>query len=112
MAIHSVAHSYTLVSDTKSASGDNELVASPGASRLIAVKDIFVQNESEVETVAILKSGSSAQWRGKLAAGASMSLNFDVGSVWRLAKNQALNLNLSGANLHSFTVRYNTEIAE
>lgn len=104
-------NTYTQATGTKAASGDNELVAAPASGDRLAVKELVVQNESTTETTVILKSGSTAKWRGKLAANASLALSFESGEEWRLGTAEALVLNLSGANSHGYSVRYFTETA-
>jgi hypothetical protein len=99
----------TVVSGTKASSGANELVAAPGTGTRIVVKEIVVQNESSTETTAILKSATTAYWRGKLAANAALSIAFADGDEARLGTNEALNLVLDGANSHGYSVRYFTE---
>lgn len=111
MGVPSVPSSYTHASGTKSASGNNELIAAPGATRRLVIIDIVVQNESATETTVLLKSGSTTQWRGKLVAGAALSMSFQRGQEWRLGANEALNLDLGGANSHGYSVRYMTELA-
>lgn len=100
---------YTQATGTKAASGNNELVAAPGAGYRLVVKDIHIQNESTTETTAKLKSGSTDIRRAKLAGSAWFSLSFAANEEWRLAENEALNLDLSGANSHGYSLRYFTE---
>lgn len=105
-----VVQLYTAPAATTTAtSGDQTLVAAPGAGFRLVVKDLVVQNESSTETTVILKSGSTAAWRAKLAANAALALSFDEGNEWRLGTNEALVLNLSGAHSHSYSGRYFTE---
>ena len=100
---------FTQTASTAASSGDNTVVAAPSAGNHLVVKDLMVQNESSTETTVILKSGSTAKWRGKLAANASLSLSFATGEEWRLGSAEALVLNLSGANSHGYSVRHRTE---
>ncbi len=100
---------YTQAASTAASSGDNTVVAAPSAGNHLVVKDLMVQNESSTETTIILKSGSTAKWRGKLAANAALSLGFATGEEWRLGSAEALVLNLSGANSHGYSIRYRTE---
>lgn len=100
---------YTYLSGTKASSGNNEVVAAPGAGYRLVVKELVIQNESSTETTVILKSASTSIWRGKLAANASLALSFATGEEWRLGTNEALNLDLSGANSHGYSGRYYTE---
>ena len=100
---------FTGAASTAASSGDNTLVAAPSAGNHLVVKDLMIQNESSTETTIILKSGSTAKWRGKLAANAALSLGFATGEEWRLGSAEALVLNLSGANSHGYSIRYRTE---
>ena len=99
------------VTGTKASSGDNTaLIAAPGASRRIVITSIELQNESTTGTTLILKSGSTAFWR-VLAQnqGDGFAFNFMPGLEWRLGVNEALVLNLSGANSCGYSVAYYTE---
>lgn len=100
------------VSGTKASSGDNELVAAPGAGIRIVVKAWHVQNESSAATTFILKDGSSSEYR-YLAQnqGDGHGRVYEQDFEWRLAANSALNLNLSGANSHGYWLEYWTEAA-
>lgn len=112
MAVISTPSTYTQAAGTKSSSGNNEVVATPGAGKRLVVKDLLVQNESSTDTTVLLKSGSTTKWRAVLAGKASISLSFDRGDEWRLGINEALNLDLSGANSHGYSIRYTTELGE
>lgn len=105
-----VVQLYTpLAATTTATSGDQTLITAPGAGYRLVVKELVVQNESAIETTAILLSGSDARWRAKLAANAALSLSFADGEEWRLGTNEALVLNLSGANSHGYSGRYYIE---
>lgn len=101
--------SYTQATGTAATSGDNTLVAAPGAGNHLVIKELVVQNESSTATTVILKSGSTAKWRGRLAENDALSLGFSAGEEWRLGSNEALVANLSGANSHGYSVRYYIE---
>lgn len=107
--IEETIYTYTHLTGTAAASGDNQLVAAPAAGSRLVIKDLIVQNESAAETTVILRSGATAIWRAKLAARESLVLGFAAGEEWRLGAAEALILNLSGANSHGFSVRYRTE---
>jgi accessory colonization factor AcfC len=96
---------YTATAAATATSGDQTLVAAPAAGNHLVVKDLLVQNESTTETTVILKSGSTAKWRAKLAANASLALSFADGEEWRLGSAEALVLNLSEANSHGYSIR-------
>lgn len=105
----SAIRTYTGTATATATSGDQTLVAAPAAGNHLVVKDLLVQNESAVETTVILKSGTTAKWRAKLAANASLALSFADGEEWRLGTAEALVLNLSGANSHGYSIRHRTE---
>jgi hypothetical protein len=95
---------------TAALSGDNTLVAAPGANTRIVVTAFTVQNESATATTMILKSTSANRWRvlGQ-AQGDGLAMVFPVGQGWKLGTNEALLLNLSGANSCGYNVQYYTE---
>jgi len=92
---------------TEADSGDNTLVAAPGAGKRLVVTDILVQNESSTATTVILKDGSTSRWRSLLQnQGDALVLSFSPERYWKLAANSALVLNLSGANSHGVSLYY------
>jgi hypothetical protein len=97
---------------TAALSGDNTLVAAPGANIRLVVTAFTIQNESATATTMILKSASTNRWRvlGQ-AQGDGLAMTFPVGQGWKLAANEALLLNLSGANSCGYSVQYYTEAA-
>lgn len=102
--------SISVVTGTKSSSGDNELVAAPGASTRIVVCWVVIQNESSTATTLILRDGTTSKIR-VLAQnqGDGLTMVFPADARWKLTANTALNLNLSGANSCGYTVGYYTE---
>ena len=100
----------TTVTGTVNSSGDTELIAAPGASTRIVVTEITIQLEGSVSTTVLFKSASTTIRRWLLPAlGQGISWVFDQGREPRLGTNEALNINLSGANTVGYTVRYHTE---
>lgn len=98
-------------SGTKASSGDNELVAAPGAGNCLVLYFVQVQNESAVSTVVKLKDGAAQFYQAELTgegAGSVLDIPQD-GVALKLSPNSALNLNLSGANSHNYTVWYTVE---
>lgn len=91
-----------------STSGDNTLIAAPGAGLRIVLYAWAVWNESTTETLAILKSASIATIDRYLPntkpVGKQMVL--PAGYAIQLAVNEALVLNLNGANAHGYAVYY------
>lgn len=100
------------VTGTKSAAGDNELIAAPAAGKRIVVVAFVIQNESATATTLILKDGSTSQIRcfGQ-NQGDGLTMTFPAGREWKLTAAAALNLNLSGANSCGYSVQYYTETA-
>ena len=96
---------------TVSSSGDNEVIAAPGASTRIVVVKALIQNESETKTLVLVKSGSTTKRRLLLKGeyGFGALLEFDPGREWGLGANEALKLNLDGANQVGYTIDYYTE---
>lgn len=101
----------TVVNTTASTTGDNEIVAAPGAGNRIVVTAFVMQNESATATTLILRSAATTNgWRMLCQnQGDGLSKDFPDGAPWRLGANEALNLNLSGANSCGVTVMYYTE---
>jgi hypothetical protein len=101
----------TVINTTKSATGDNEIVAAPGADVRIVVLSFLMQNESSTATTMILRSAATTNgWRylGQ-SQGDSLSMVFSLARPWKLGTNEALNLNLDGANSCGMSVAYYTE---
>jgi hypothetical protein len=96
----------TAVSGTKNGSGDNSLIAAPGAGWRIVVVAFVIQNESAVATTLILKDGATARFRvlGQ-NQGDGLALNLSLYPL-RLSDNAALVLNLSDANSCGYSVHY------
>jgi hypothetical protein len=105
-----VEKSLSYATGTASTSGDNTLVSAPGASNRLVVTAFVIQNESSTATTMILKTGSTNRFR-LLAQnqGDGLSIVFPVGQSWKLGTNEALVLNLSGANSCGYSVQYYTE---
>jgi hypothetical protein len=93
---------------TAAISGDNTLVLAPGAGKRIVVSAFMMQNGSAVATTAILRSASTSNgWRmlGQ-NQGDGLAMSFANGREWRLNENEALVLNLSGANTHNYSIHW------
>lgn len=88
------------------ASGDTELIPSPGVGENIIVKGFHFSNEGATKIVASLKAGTGGKkkFSACLAAnGGSFDKNL-VGRYWRLPLNTALVANLGAAGTVHFTV--------
>lgn len=102
--------SVTSATGTAASSGDNTLIAAPGAGIRIVLVSIIIQNESSTATTMILKNGSTAYER-ILAQnqGDGLAHAYPVDARKKLAANAALVLNLSGANSCGYSIEYYTE---
>lgn len=103
--------SATVVNTTASTTGDNEIIAAPGAGVRIVVLAFVIQNESATATTMILRSAATSNgWRilGQ-NQGDGLSKDFTLARPWKLNTNEALNLNLDGANSCGASVMYYTE---
>ena len=81
------------------ASGNTELIATPGGGLSLYIKKGSVHNSDPTSVVAQLKDGAAGTvvWQAELAATGGGSL-FDFGDVgWKLTANTALNGNLDGS---------------
>jgi hypothetical protein len=95
---------------TTAAAGLTALVGAPGANVRIVVSSFMIQNESTTATTVIMQEGGVPIMRALLQTqGAALSGAFLVGREWKLPANTALNLNLSAANSHGYSVVYYTE---
>lgn len=95
------------VSGTKAESGDNTLIAAPGAGNRIVIVSFCIQNESVTDTTLILKDGATA-FRRVLGynIGDGVAVTYNPGREKRLTDATALVLNLSGANSCGYSVDY------
>ena len=106
--IHFVVCSHA--SGTAADSGDNTLVAAPGAGLRLVIRQFVVENEDGDEPTAILKQGATAvKRRLTTAKGDGLGVHYPIGGEWRLPENSALVLNLSAANTFGYSVEYLTE---
>jgi len=98
----------TTLTGTKAVSGDNELVAAPGALWRIVVSAFVIQNTTTTATTLILRSGATTNGWSILAQnqGDGLAMNLGPMQAWRCNGNEALNLNLSGANTARYTIHY------
>ena len=95
---------------TAGTSGDNTLIAAPGAGKQLKIVKLQLQNESSTATVNIVKFGTVAKWRIKAAADSvQLSAPIPDGEEWAVGANLALVLNLGGANSHGYNVQYYVE---
>jgi len=111
VSIEEIEHEH--VSGAVAAAGDTALVAAPGAGNRICVSAFLIQNESAVATTMILRSAATANaWRAiGQNQGDGFAMVFALARPWKLNANEALNLNLSGANQCNYSVMYYVEAA-
>jgi hypothetical protein len=97
----------TKLTSTTATSGDNTLVAAPGAGLQIVITTLILQNESATATTMLVKAGSTAVLRvlGQ-NQGDGIALVFPPGQGLALGSNAALVLNLSGANSCGYSIFY------
>lgn len=102
--------SATNVEGTTSTSGDNAIVAAPGAGKRIVLQHVFIQNASSTDTTYILKSGSTDLLTFNAPnQGDGIFATFAEEQYIYLGANAALNLNLSGANSTNYAFWYFVE---
>jgi hypothetical protein len=106
-----LVQSYTVGASAITTSGDNTVVAAPGAGNRLVMKEIVIQNESTTATTILVKSGSTTLFRAQLAGGQAWTFSAQQGEELRLGTNEAFIVNLSGANSHGVSRRYFTETA-
>lgn len=101
------ADDVTFATNTFNTSGDNTIIAAPGANKQLRIISFQLQNESAVATTAIVKFGATAKWRGLFQTqGFLISPLITSGLEWRLPANTALVVNLSGANSFGYSIQY------
>jgi hypothetical protein len=101
------------LSGTISTSGNNTIVAAPGSGNYIRILNLELQNESAVETLAIVRSGTSTDRRrvllsAKGTVGFRDRVEYHPHSPLDLAANTALVINLNGANTIGYNITYVT----
>jgi hypothetical protein len=96
---------------TIAASGDNTIIAAPGAGLRLVIKSLTVQNESSTATTVLVQWGSAVKERRLLNQYGVLAILHEAGSEWALPVNTALIVNLSGANSHGYSVTYAVEAA-
>lgn len=100
----------TFTTGTVSTSGDNTIIAAPGAGQQIYVRSLQIQNESSTATTAIIKFGTTAKWRVLMQnQGDGLAFSFPIGGEWSVGDNTALVVNISGNNSVNVSVSHYTE---
>lgn len=98
------------VATTCAASGDNSIIAAPGAGYRLKLHSFQVQLEAATATTVIIKSASTTVGRVYLhSQGQGRIKEWPVGRERRLGTNEALLINLSGANAVGYEIEYEIE---
>jgi hypothetical protein len=101
------ATTLTKLTGATSASGDNTLIAAPGAGSQIVITALILQNESSSATTLLLKAGSTAFLRVLCQnQGDGLALTPHPQHALALGANAALVLNLSAANATGYSIMY------
>lgn len=101
---------WTVAAATFATSGDNTIVAAPGAGFRIKVLELKIQNETASATTSIIKWGSDTVARVVLSNSALIyQYSGPKDNEWVLPANTALIVNLSGANSHNYYIVYRIE---
>lgn len=87
-------------------SGNNTLVAAPGAGFRLVVKALTAQNESSSATTVKILGGETLRERKVLQQYEAILMYLPAGEEWYLPENKALIVNLSGANNHNYSGLY------
>jgi len=92
---------------TVAAAGQTQLIAAPGAGLQIVINSFQIQNESATATTMRLDAGAVPFWRALMQnQGDGVAGSLGAGREWELPANTALNLWLSGANSHGYSLAY------
>jgi hypothetical protein len=90
-------------------SGDNTIIAAPGAGQRIYITKLQIQLEASTATTVLIRSGATAIGRIRCVADGDGKIEtYSPGFERRLGVNEALIFNLSGANSVGFEVEYYT----
>jgi hypothetical protein len=102
----------TRTTGTCATSGDNEIIASPGAGMKIVICAYHIQNETSNATTAIFKDGSTAFRRVRMSGdGDGIDRELEPEQFVHLSANSAFNINLSGANSCGYSIVSYTTVA-
>lgn len=100
----------TFTTTTISTSGDNTIIAAPGAGQQTYIRTIQIQLEASTATTAIIKFGTTAKWRVLMQnQGDGLAFSFPIAGEWAVGDNLALVVNLSGNNSVNVSVSHYTE---
>ncbi len=98
------------VATTCAVSGNNTIIAAPGAGYRLKLHNLQMQLEAAAATTVLVKSGSTTIGRLYMySQEAGRIKDWPVGRERRLGENEALIFNLSGANQIGYEVEYEIE---
>lgn len=98
-----------LISGVASSSGDNEVIAAPGAGNRIVVHEFHIVNEDASNPVTVLvrpDDETTELFRAYLTAGSDYDWVGSEGDRWALPANTSLEINLSAAVAVGYMFRY------
>ena len=95
----------TYAASTVSATGDNTIIAAPGANKRLIIDFLQLQNESAVATIIQVKWADVARWQVLLQSQSQIAQTI-IKPGWSLPTNTAFILNLSGANTIGYSIAY------
>jgi len=106
-------HGRRYISGVKSASGDNTLIAAPGAGEILVIYSLKLQNETDVATTMIVKEGTVERLRhfSPATSGGDDAFWSMEDDPMELGAGTALTLNLSAANATGYVINYETRLA-
>jgi hypothetical protein len=95
---------------TVATSGDNTLIAAPGAGQRIVLAQLHLQLEAATSTTILIKHGATVVSRLLFDfKGDGLRENYPAGMEVVLPENTAFVVNLSGSNATGWGVRYRVE---
>lgn len=86
--------------------GDNQLVAAPGANIKIRVMSVVAVCGVAANTMTLRSATTAISAGYPFAANGGMALNENTSGWFQTAANEALNVNLSGASLVAVSITY------
>jgi hypothetical protein len=109
-SLYNIGLTKLFLSGTEDTSGSTSLVTAPGAGNKISIAYVVLANESTTETTVTLLSASTEIYRALLTpkgdAGSVREISFPVHHPLECGTNEALSINLSGANAIGYSIGY------
>lgn len=95
----------TRTTGTCATSGDNTIIAAPGAGKKLVICAYHIQNETSNATTAIFKTGSTALRRVRMSSdGDGIDRELTPEQFIHCGTNEAFIINLSGANSCGYSI--------